>query len=340
MLSDGRPARLDTFGICMIEQVFKFDAASMTKVGSLVEFFLVVCVCAGILFAVYRRIWRDEPDSVEFASTIFILTVAIGLLVSIIKQAPAISFGLFGAMSIVRFRAQVKRPQRIVFVLMATAVGVCCGAGEYLATVVGTLVLSGLALAAFGIGQSGAPSANVPVKSSTAAPTGPRWRADLVPLTGGEETLPKVLVVLEEASREAVLMQLDDSFSGAKVADALAQTAAARQVPAGVTATSWPEFGSQAVKEWRKASRIEWRIDEQAAGGSLGQAFAALRRELWQTLTPDVLQSDTGAARVSALMKRYNESLYSAPAASIRQRAPLDQDVSVVSPKPVLSAAE
>jgi Domain of unknown function (DUF4956) len=124
------------------------DAA--LKLDSVIKFMIVGSICAGAVSYVYRLISPQKPDEVEFAATLFLLTIAIGLLVSIIKQAPAISFGLFGAMSIVRFRAQIKKSRRMVFLFMATVVGVCSGAGEYLVTVFGTVVMAGVAFYMFG----------------------------------------------------------------------------------------------------------------------------------------------------------------------------------------------
>jgi Domain of unknown function (DUF4956) len=126
------------------------EPGAALKLDSLITFMIVGSLCAGVVAYVYTLISPKKADEAEFAATLFLLTIAIGLLVSIIKQAPAISFGLFGAMSIVRFRAQIKKSRRMVFLFMATVIGVCSGAGEYIATVFGTLVLAGVSYVMFG----------------------------------------------------------------------------------------------------------------------------------------------------------------------------------------------
>jgi uncharacterized membrane protein YhiD involved in acid resistance len=52
----------------------------------------------------------------------------------------ALSLGLVGALSIVRFRAAIKEPEELVFLFLIIAVGLGCGAGQINITVVGTLI--------------------------------------------------------------------------------------------------------------------------------------------------------------------------------------------------------
>jgi len=226
----------------------------------MLQFIVVVCACAGVLNIVYRRISGSEPDGPEFASTIFILTIAIGLLVSIIKQAPAISFGLFGAMSIVRFRAQIKRPRRMIFVFMAAAIGVCCGAGEYVTTIAGTIVLSLLSVSSFGLARSNAR----PAVAATAPPTipGNRWGVDLIAASLTDGRRIRVLAIVDETTHEALATIPDTSFSGARVVGELDRLIAERGRPATLISDTWPEFGTRAVLDWSKAMAIDWQCIE------------------------------------------------------------------------------
>ena len=52
----------------------------------------------------------------------------------------ALSLGLVGALSIVRFRAAIKEPEELVFLFLIIAVGLGCGAGQINITMVGTLI--------------------------------------------------------------------------------------------------------------------------------------------------------------------------------------------------------
>ena len=237
------------------------EAPKLADLGELLQFFGVVIFCAGVLNLVYRWTSPNKTDDSEFASTIFILTIAIGLLVSIIKHAPAISFGLFGAMSIVRFRAQIKRPQRMIFVFMAAAIGVCCGAGEYMTTVLGTLVLSVLSLASFRV--SAAKTKTVPDAAAASAAVAKRaWGIDFVPAQLEDGRRIRVLGIVDEGNKEALAVIPDSSFSGARVTAELDRLIAERGKPDTLVSDSWPEFGSRTVLDWKQKQGIDWQCLE------------------------------------------------------------------------------
>ncbi len=260
----------------MFDSLLTVDPAATMKITEFLAFVAVVSICAGVLYLVYRHITPNEPGELEFASTVFILTIAIGLLVSIIKHAPAISFGLFGAMSIVRFRSQIKRPQRMIFIFMAAAIGVCCGAGEYLTTVMGTLVLSALTLAAFRMSPAHVDvktirlkAANTPlldgVKGLSSVAAGERnWGVEFLPATLADGSRFRILVVVDEDTREALAVVPETSFSSARVLGELDRLMTDHGKPKTIASDSWPQFASRAAQDWKKVLAIDWIfIDQQ-----------------------------------------------------------------------------
>lgn len=63
------------------------------------------------------------------------------LIISIIKSSIALSLGLVGALSIVRFRTPIKEPEELLYLFVAIAVGLGLGAGQITATVLGFCVV-------------------------------------------------------------------------------------------------------------------------------------------------------------------------------------------------------
>ena len=57
----------------------------------------------------------------------------------IIKNSLALSLGLVGALSIVRFRAAIKEPEELVYLFLVIAIGLGCGAGQIKVITVGIL---------------------------------------------------------------------------------------------------------------------------------------------------------------------------------------------------------
>jgi uncharacterized membrane protein YhiD involved in acid resistance len=72
-----------------------------------------------------------------------VLTLTTALVISIVKSSLALSLGLVGALSIVRFRTAIKDPEELLFLFIAIAVGLGVGADQRWATVVGVLFILG-----------------------------------------------------------------------------------------------------------------------------------------------------------------------------------------------------
>ena len=106
---------------------------------------LLACAMSGsVLYFVYRRTSPNVTSEAEFASTVMVLAIATAFLVTIIKDSFAISIGLIGVLSIVRFRTAIKSPRQLMYIFVAVALGIANGAGEYLMAGLGVLTISAL----------------------------------------------------------------------------------------------------------------------------------------------------------------------------------------------------
>ena len=68
------------------------------------------------------------------------------LIIMCISSAPALSLGMVGALSIVRFRTAVKDPMDTVYMFWAISVGITVGANFILFSIIGTLVIAAVLL--------------------------------------------------------------------------------------------------------------------------------------------------------------------------------------------------
>jgi len=73
----------------------------------------------------------------EFAKNFVILGVTTTIVIMIVKSSLALSLGLVGALSIVRFRAAIKEPEELVYLFLIIAIGLGCGANQLLITTTG-----------------------------------------------------------------------------------------------------------------------------------------------------------------------------------------------------------
>ena len=91
----------------------------------------------------YTRFGRSLSNRARFAQTLPVLTLTTVLVISVIKSSLALSLGLVGALSIVRFRTAIKEPEELIYLFLAIALGLGFGADQRLPTLVAMLVIVG-----------------------------------------------------------------------------------------------------------------------------------------------------------------------------------------------------
>jgi uncharacterized membrane protein YhiD involved in acid resistance len=97
-----------------------------------------------ILGQVYIHFGHSLSNRRLFARNFLVLVVTTTLIISIVRSSLALSLGLVGALSIVRFRAAIKEPEELAFLFLAISIGLGLGAGQALVTIVALLMILGL----------------------------------------------------------------------------------------------------------------------------------------------------------------------------------------------------
>jgi hypothetical protein len=92
----------------------------------------------------YIRFGSTLSNREEFAQVFpFILLTTI-LIITVVKSSLALSLGLVGALSIVRFRTPIKEPEELAYLFIAIAMGLGLGAAQTLVTLVAGLAILGV----------------------------------------------------------------------------------------------------------------------------------------------------------------------------------------------------
>ena len=108
-------------------------------------FSLALAFVAGLFIAwVYRRNYRGVMFSNNLTLTLVLMTLITCPVVMCIRESIALSMGMVGALSIVRFRTAVKDPLDTAYMFWALTTGILLGAGQFFLTamtVVGIAVL-------------------------------------------------------------------------------------------------------------------------------------------------------------------------------------------------------
>ena len=90
------------------------------------------CIVGLLIAFVYKRCYRGVLYSPNFAMTLMMLTLITTPVVMCIKSDIALSMGMVGALSIVRFRTAVKDPMDTAYMFWALTMGILLGAELYL----------------------------------------------------------------------------------------------------------------------------------------------------------------------------------------------------------------
>ena len=103
---------------------------------------LLGCLVGLVIAFVYKRCYRGVLYSPTFALTLVMLTLITTPVVMCIKSNIALSMGMVGALSIVRFRTAVKDPMDTAYMFWALTMGILLGAELYVHALMVVLVIS------------------------------------------------------------------------------------------------------------------------------------------------------------------------------------------------------
>ncbi len=123
----------------MDEWVASPSAAMLTFAANM----LLGLVLSGIVAWYYQSYGQAVTNRRKLATLLPVLTLTTAITISIVKSSLALSLGLVGALSIVRFRTAIKEPEELVFLFIAIAIGLGVGAEQRWVTFVGVLLLLG-----------------------------------------------------------------------------------------------------------------------------------------------------------------------------------------------------
>jgi uncharacterized membrane protein YhiD involved in acid resistance len=107
--------------------------------------FLLNAILAILLSSVLSRIYlihgKTYSDRHLLARTFVVLSLTTMLVITVVKTSLALSLGLIGALSIVRFRTPIKEPEDLVYLFYSIAIGLGLGAGRKEFTIIMSLIV-------------------------------------------------------------------------------------------------------------------------------------------------------------------------------------------------------
>lgn len=98
-------------------------------------------VLAYLLGWFYVRFGRSLSNRRTLARNFVMIGMTTMLIITVVKSSLALSLGLVGALSIVRFRTAVKEPEELAYLFLTIAIGLGMGAGQRLITILACAVI-------------------------------------------------------------------------------------------------------------------------------------------------------------------------------------------------------
>ncbi|MEM6965306.1 MAG: DUF4956 domain-containing protein [Bacteroidota bacterium] len=102
---------------------------------------LVVAILLTLLRIFYVRYGNSLSNRKKFAANFLPLGLATLLIITIVKSSIALSLGLVGALSIVRFRSAIKDPEELTYLFFTIGVGLAGGANQPILAIVAFLII-------------------------------------------------------------------------------------------------------------------------------------------------------------------------------------------------------
>jgi len=103
---------------------------------------VLAAILAYILKYLFISFANTNSNKKYFANNFVLLAMTIMLIITIVKSSLALSLGLVGALSIVRFRAPIKEPEELVYLFLAIAIGLGLGASQRGLTLVAFTIIA------------------------------------------------------------------------------------------------------------------------------------------------------------------------------------------------------
>jgi len=123
-------------------QDFLINPPAQIDLPYFVLYLILGAIMAFILGKIYIYYGTSLSNRKKFAENFILVTTTTTLIITVVKSSLALSLGLVGALSIVRFRAAIKEPEELAFLFITISIGLGLGAGQVAVTIVAFVIIS------------------------------------------------------------------------------------------------------------------------------------------------------------------------------------------------------
>lgn len=178
-----------------MEQYLATQTGKIPLLGFLINLLLTAGLCF-TLGRIYEAFGGAHSNRRAFARNFMMLGMTTMVIITVVKSSLALSLGLVGALSIVRFRAAIKEPEELTYLFLVISIGLGLGADQRWITLIAFGVIVALIMLKR-VRERGGEARHLHLTVSTPAPSG--------------LTLGQIVEVLERHSADLTLSRFDES---------------------------------------------------------------------------------------------------------------------------------
>ena len=132
--SQTAPTTNSTQGQGDLMQEFFSSQANPTDLTTFLINMVLAAISAFVLSLVYIHWGSSLSNRRKFAANFMLMTITTTFIILVVRSSVALSLGLVGALSIVRFRTAVKEPEELAYLFFAIGIGIGLGDNQRLIT--------------------------------------------------------------------------------------------------------------------------------------------------------------------------------------------------------------
>ena len=122
-----------------LNELFVSQQFAEDKIGTVFLDLIVCMILVSLVSWFYKKFSQSLGGKTHIGSILPLIGLTVFLVITVVKSSLALSLGLVGALSIVRFRTPIKEPEELGYLFLTIAIGLGFGAGFKLTTTVVTL---------------------------------------------------------------------------------------------------------------------------------------------------------------------------------------------------------
>ena len=177
-------------------ETFLSTQSTQISIGGFLVNLILVALLASLLGFIYVKYGRSFSNRKAFAKNFVLVSMTTMFIITVVKVSLALSLGLVGALSIVRFRTAIKEPEELAYLFLAISIGLGLGAGQTLITLIAFVVI-GMVIFIATLSRKKEKNQNLYLTVSAENPT--------------NVSLEKIVVILKRYCSGVVLKRFDET---------------------------------------------------------------------------------------------------------------------------------